>query len=96
MSHRRVDPSTDPFRSGFLNRMDERDELARRMRRRLDGRARLLLYLWYVADLPVSRVAGRIGVSRVHCYRLRDRALNALAEAPPNASNFRPREREKS
>lgn len=77
-----LDPRADPFRAGFLSGIDERQELARRLTTRLAARERLLLVLWYVADLPVPRIARRIGVSRVHCYRLRAEAVRALCDDP--------------
>lgn len=75
----RYGPSSDPFRAGFLERLDERQELVRRMRA-LRARERQLLVLWYVADLKVTQIADRLGFSRVHCYRLRDKALKALCD----------------
>jgi len=69
--------SHDAFGSCFLHRIDEHEELVRRMRR-LGERERLLLVLWYSQGWPVTHIAARLQVSRVHCYRLRDRALTAL------------------
>jgi DNA-directed RNA polymerase specialized sigma24 family protein len=80
---KRPDPSGGPFRSDFLRSVDERAELSRRMLGRLKPRERLLLVLWYVADMQVSRIARQLEVSRVHCYRLRDKALKALCDPPP-------------
>jgi hypothetical protein len=51
------DPSKGPFRHGFISRLDEREELRRRMVERIKARERRLLFLWYVADLPLSGVA---------------------------------------
>lgn len=70
----------EPFRPGFLSGIEERAEVVRRLRA-LEPRERLLLYLWYAEGRAVTEIAGRLGVSRVHCYRLRDRALAALAAA---------------
>jgi DNA-directed RNA polymerase specialized sigma24 family protein len=70
----------EPFRPGFLAGIEERTELERRMGRRLKQRERLLLVLWYVSDLQVSQIARQLQVSRVHCYRLRDKALRALCD----------------
>jgi len=69
---------SEPFGPGFLSWMENRGELIRRLRQ-LDQRDRLLLFLWYVQAWPPYRVAERLGISRVHCYRLRNRALRALA-----------------
>ncbi|HEY8201643.1 MAG TPA: hypothetical protein VII47_09840, partial [Actinomycetota bacterium] len=45
-------------------------------------RERLLLVLWYVSDMPPTVIARQLNVSRVHCYRLRDKALRALCDVP--------------
>jgi DNA-directed RNA polymerase specialized sigma24 family protein len=76
----RFDPSRGPFRAGFIDRLEERQELRRRMTERIQPRERKLLYLWYVADLPVTRVARMLGISRMHCYRLRKDALSAMCD----------------
>src|SRR5437016_7902766 len=84
VSRQGFDPSQGPFRSGFLSRLDEREELRQRMADRLAERERKLLFLWYVVELRPCDVARTIRVSRVHCYRLRNDALAALCdgEAP--------------
>ena len=84
VSRQGFDPSQGPFRAGFVSRLDEREELRRRMTDRLAERERKLLFLWYVVELRPGEVARRIRVSRVHCYRLRQAALSALCneEAP--------------
>jgi DNA-directed RNA polymerase specialized sigma24 family protein len=75
--------SRDPFHPGVIAGMEERAELARRLRR-LDDRDRLLVFLWYVRGWPVPNIAAHLGISRVHCYRVRDRALRAMVdEAAP-------------
>jgi len=75
--------SRDPFHPGVIAGLEERAELARRLRR-LDDRDRLLVFLWYVEGWSVPNIAARLGISRVHCYRVRDRALHAmLDEAEP-------------
>jgi DNA-directed RNA polymerase specialized sigma24 family protein len=68
---------SDPFHPGFLAGMEERAELVRRLRR-IEPRDRLLLFLWYVDGLPVTEIAQRMGISRMQCYRRRDRALKAI------------------
>jgi DNA-directed RNA polymerase specialized sigma subunit len=78
----------DAFGIGFLRRLEEHEELVRRMRR-LTERERLLLVLWYSHGWPVTQIAARLQVSRVHCYRLRDRAIASIIEAgheAPSAS----------
>jgi DNA-directed RNA polymerase specialized sigma24 family protein len=81
-----VEPQTgrrrDGFRPAFVMGMDERTDLVHRFRA-LEPRERMLLFLWYVEGRPVTEVASRLGISRVHCYRLRAKALQTLAEAAP-------------
>lgn len=72
------DPLVEPFRAGFLSRIEEREELQRRMRMALTERERTLLWLWYIVDLPICRIAREVDISRRHCYRLRDKALSSL------------------
>ena len=67
----------EPFRGNLLTRLEERAELRRRLAR-LGDRERELLYLWYVASWPAVKIARRLGISRVHCYRLRKRALDQM------------------
>jgi DNA-directed RNA polymerase specialized sigma24 family protein len=75
----------EPFRGDLLTRIEERAELRRRLGA-LDARERELLCLWYVASWPVVRIARQIGVSRVHCYRLRNRALREMTRDPEDRS----------
>lgn len=86
VSRQPFDPSQGPFRSGFIARLDEREELRRRMAERLAERERKLLFLWYVVELRPGEIARRIHVSRVHCYRLRKDALSALCDQEKAAS----------
>jgi len=75
--------SRDPFHPGVIAGLEERAELARRLHR-LSDRDRLLVFLWYVEGWSVPNIAAHLGISRVHCYRVRDRALRAmLDEADP-------------
>lgn len=70
----------NPQPPGFgVAALDERARLIRNLRR-LSERDRLLLFLWYVEEWPVVRVADHLGLSRVHCYRLRDKALDLLVD----------------
>jgi hypothetical protein len=71
----------DPFRGGFIGGIEERGELVRRLSL-LDPRSRRVLCLWYIAALPVTHIARRVGLSRMHCYRLRNRALRRMIEDP--------------
>jgi DNA-directed RNA polymerase specialized sigma24 family protein len=72
-------PDAGPFRAGFLTAIDERAELSRLLGS-LDARSRTLLHLWFVEDQPVTGIARQLGISRVHCYRLRDKALRAMLD----------------
>lgn len=67
----------DPFHPDFLRGVDERAELVKRLRL-IDPRERLLLFLWYAAGWPVTSIAAHLGISRVHCYRLRNRAIRRM------------------
>jgi len=75
----------DPFLPGFLSDLDERTELTRRLKR-LPDRERLLLFLWYIEGTPVTSISGTLGLSRAHCYRLRNQALRTLASDAPTSS----------
>ena len=79
--------SREPFHPGVIAGLEERAELGRRLRR-LSDRDRLLVFLWYVEGWPAPMIAARLGISRVHCYRVRDRSLGAmLDEAGSNESS---------
>ena len=79
--------SRDPFHPGVIAGLEERAELARRLRR-LSDRDRLLVFLWYVEGWPAPQIAEHLGISRVHCYRVRDRALGAMLDEPkPNRAH---------
>jgi len=69
---------------GVLDTLDERAELMRRVLR-LEDRDRRVLFLWYVAQLPVSEVARAIGVSQRQCQRLRARAVQRIVELGEDA-----------
>jgi DNA-directed RNA polymerase specialized sigma24 family protein len=76
----------DPFSGAFLAGIEERSELVRRLRL-IEPRDRMLLFLWYVEGLPVTTIAQRLGISRVHCYRLRKRAFQQMTTlGVPDAS----------
>ena len=75
----------DPFLPGFLSDLDERVELTRRLKR-LPDRERLLLFLWYIEGAPVTSISRTLGLSRAHCYRLRNQALRTLASDAPTSS----------
>jgi DNA-directed RNA polymerase specialized sigma24 family protein len=73
------DPDEDPFARGFLAGLEERTEIGRLMKL-LDPRSRRLLGMWLVEGRPVTAIAKALGISRVHCYRLRDRALRRMLD----------------
>lgn len=67
----------DAFRGGFIAGIEERAELVRRLQR-LNPRKRNVLCLWYMSSLPAIDIAKHVGISRVHCYRLRKQALSEM------------------
>jgi DNA-directed RNA polymerase specialized sigma24 family protein len=69
----------DPFRGGFLNSIEERHELLRRLGT-LEPRSRKLLILWFVEGVPVAHIARKLSMSRVHCYRVQRAALDAMLD----------------
>lgn len=77
-----TDVDADPFRKGFLDSVELRAELLDRLSS-LDERERAVLMLWYVADLPVRTICAKLGLSRSHAYRLRDRALLSMLDHEP-------------
>lgn len=72
--------SAEPFRAGFMDRLEERAVLTRLLRL-LDERSCRLMLHWYVEQRPVTEIARRLRVSRVHCYRLRNKALSRMVAA---------------
>ena len=71
---------SDPVGTGQASRAQAADALLGRFHL-LEPRERELLFLWYGEDWPVTRIAAHLGISRVHCYRMRDRALQRLIDA---------------
>jgi len=67
------------FRGGFLETVDERIELCRRLES-IDARDCLVLFLWYVVGLPPGEVARRVGISRRHCFRRRAEAVRRIVD----------------
>jgi DNA-directed RNA polymerase specialized sigma24 family protein len=76
---RRASGFGDGLREGLLDTIDERSELARRVRT-LEERDRRILLLWYVKELPAHEVAREVGISRRQCFRRRSAALRALVD----------------
>ena len=69
--------SSEAFGEGFVEGMDERTELWRRLLC-LEPRDREILFLWHVAGLTPAEVALRVGVSRRTCFRRRSAALEEV------------------
>lgn len=67
----------EPFRKGFLDDLEKRHELARRLRK-LDETKASLLFLWYVEAKSKIEIAHVMGLSRTHIYRLHNEAINDL------------------
>ncbi len=76
----RRDRNRDLIGGRTAARLGEREELAAGFNL-LSPRDRLLLFLWYVEEWPVAKIAEHIGLSRKHCYRIRDRSLQTLSSA---------------
>lgn len=72
--------SHEVFGYGFLSQIEEQAELERRLAA-LPARDRLLLLLWYTEGWPVTAIAEHLQISRVHCYRVRDRAIAHIISA---------------
>lgn len=70
---------SDGIRPGLLDRLDERDELCRRMQE-VGERDRRLLYLWYLRQLPVHEIARELRMSRRHCFRRRAEAIRTIVD----------------
>jgi DNA-directed RNA polymerase specialized sigma24 family protein len=75
-----TDHDADPFRAGFLTTIEERHEVLRRLGR-LDPRARRLIVMWHVEGMPVAALARKLQLSRVHCYRINQAALEQMLDA---------------
>ena len=79
------------FRQGFVEHLDERNELVWRMSW-LEEVERKLLFLFYVTHLPAAEIASAVGLSTRQCFRRRRHALETLValgesdEAEPAAS----------
>ena len=76
---RRASGYGDGIRDGLFDTIGERSELARRIRT-LTERDRLILFLWYVKELPAHEVAREVKISRRQCFRRRSAALRALVD----------------
>jgi hypothetical protein len=78
-SARRMQGYTDGIPLGLLGSLDERAELCRRMQH-VAARDRLLLFLWYVRQLPVDEIAPLVKISRRQCFRRRAAAIRAIVK----------------
>jgi DNA-directed RNA polymerase specialized sigma subunit len=71
------DPDGDPFHPGFLSALERRTEVIRLLKA-IDPRSRMLLILCFVEGRPMVETAKILKISRVHCYRLRNNALDEM------------------
>jgi DNA-directed RNA polymerase specialized sigma24 family protein len=78
-SARRAQGYSDGIPPGLLGSLDERAELCRRMQH-VAARDRLLLFLWYVRQLPVDEIAPIVKISRRQCFRRRAEAIRAIVK----------------
>jgi len=81
----------EPFKAGFLDTLDERHEVARRLAL-IDERKREILLLWYLETLPKDEIAKRVGVSRMHVYRLHGQAIQEIIAMGEEETEPNPRE----
>lgn len=79
LSAGRDDYLRDPFRKGFLDTVDERKELIRRLGR-LEERKRRLLLLWHLEANTKDDIARKLSLSRMHVYRLHGQAIDELVK----------------
>jgi hypothetical protein len=76
---RRAQGYTDGIPPGLLGSLDARAELCRRMQY-IAPRDRLLLFLWYIRQLPVDEIAPIVKISRRQCFRRRAAAIRAIVK----------------
>jgi hypothetical protein len=76
---RRAQGYTDGIPPGLLGSLDERAELCSRMQQ-VAARDRLLLFLWYVQQLPVDEIAPIVKISRRQCFRRRAAAIKEIVK----------------
>lgn len=76
---RRAKGYTDGIPPGLLGSLDARAELCRRMQQ-VAARDRMLLFLWYVRQLPVDEIAPIVKISRRQCFRRRASAIRAIVK----------------
>ena len=76
---RRGNETGDGLHPGIVETLDERTELRVRVSN-LDDKARRVLFLWYVAQLPVGDIARAVGMSQRQCHRIRAKAVGRIVE----------------
>ncbi len=82
--------SQEPFRRGFLDTLDERHEIIRRLWK-LQERERRALIMWYLETRTKQDIAERLGISRMHVYRVCGRAIDKIIKmGPPPADEDAP------
>ena len=79
VGNRRETFASDGIRGGLLDTLPERDELCRRMQR-VKEKDRLLLFLWYLRQLPAHEIAKELRISRRQCFRRRSAVIRRLVE----------------
>ncbi|MEO8424611.1 MAG: hypothetical protein ABI595_11975 [Actinomycetota bacterium] len=79
VGNRRETFASDGIRGGLLDTLPERDELCRRMQR-IQEKDRLLLFLWYLRQLPAHEVAKELHISRRQCFRRRAAVIRRIVE----------------
>jgi DNA-directed RNA polymerase specialized sigma24 family protein len=79
VGNRRERFASDGIRSGLLDTLSERDELSRRMQQ-VAERDRVLLFLWYLRQLPAHEIARELRISRRQCFRRRAAVIRRLVE----------------
>ncbi len=79
VGNRRETFASDGIRAGLLDTLSERDELCRRMQQ-VAERDRVLLFLWYLRQLPAHEIARELRISRRQCFRRRAAVIRRLVE----------------
>ena len=79
VGNRRETFASDGIRGGLLDTLPERDELCRRMQR-VQEKDRLLLFLWYLRQLPAHEVTKELRISRRQCFRRRAAVIRRIVE----------------
>jgi DNA-directed RNA polymerase specialized sigma subunit len=75
----------DGIRDGHLDSLVDRAELRRRVLE-LNDQDRMILFLWYLRELPAHEIAREVGISRRQCFRRRAAALASLVDDTESAA----------